>query len=548
MEIKNPDDLESWLRGRPPADARVIACRTALRVLPLLAGVSSTDSGRALTFTELTSVNFRGTSLAWSAAKYPARANELSPADAARDTNAAARDVNSANNATGAGHDATAAVAAAVTAAAAATTAYAAYASAASADASTDAYAASAAANTAAAAENAFAANGIGDNPDTPQEQIWRSISSDVLALAEGLAPDLLANRALWPGGIPHSISFNWRTLVQFLPPNGDWDVWTQWYERRLIGRAYPESYEIVFARVPDEEWKKGPVSANAWIKTELAKLERKPIQNVTSVFTFQWNEANRIALSSGPQNLPVFPFPGNEADHRSRLDAERALAERLISDIAQKQYNIRSDYLDSLRRYASDLPASPVTGNFLLADAEARILRALFESEADSLPQGFAARLKIMLEQHIALRAFYPEVERFYLDVRKGRLEEPLPQDAVERATRTIVEYTPKFFEQEVTAGLREVERAPPQIFLSDEDIAAHAPGVILPPADPIGTLDLKKSRDFSTAAAFNKLMEVAEKGDKVAGSLEGWGKVFHQLSDNIGPIIDWLSRQMGN
>jgi hypothetical protein len=312
--------------------------------------------------------------------------------------------------------------------------------------------------------------------------------------------------------------------------------------------RAATEPRACFRAPAPDHEWKKGPAAANAWIKAELAKLGPKAIPNVTSVFTFGWNEANRIALSSGLQNLPVFPFPGNEADHRSRLDAERVLVGRLISDIAQKRINIRTDYLESLQRYASDLPDAPGVGNFLLADAEARTLRALFESEADFLPSGFATRLRIVLEQHIALRVFYPEVERLYLDVRKGRLEEPLPQDAVEKATRTIAENTPEFFEPEVTAGLKEVEREPPHISLSEEDIAAHAPGVILPPPDPIGALDLKKSRDFMTAAAFNKLLEVAEKGDKVAGGIEGWGKVFHRLSEQIGPMIEWLSRQMSN
>ncbi|WP_294538173.1 hypothetical protein [uncultured Rhodoblastus sp.] len=81
-----------------------------------------------------------------------------------------------------------------------------------------------------------------------------------------------------------------------------------------------------------------------------------------------------------------------------------------------------------------------------------------------------------------------------------------------------------------------------------ADEDRAAHAPGVILPPADPIGTLDLKKSRDFTAAAAFNKLLEVAEKGDKVANGLAGWGKVLHELKDQSAPIVDWLWRQLGN
>ena len=522
-EIKDRFDLARWLKGRPVADARVIASRAALRVLPLISGIDLFLYDRRRNVELSVTSIFRASSLAWVACKYPTQTNELSldkargVADYALWASVLPADIDpvqlpaifdTAN--------------AAFAAAAAVRTAY--YAD---------------AANSSANAVNYAATGDI-------EEQVWQSVSADALALAESLAPDILANRPLWSGGIPQTISVEWQRLNEALPPNEDWDIWTAWYDRRLTGRVYSESYELVFARVPDEEWEKGPAAANAWIKAELAKLEHKAIPNVASVFTFGWNEANRIALSSGPQNLPVFPFPGNEPDHRRRLEAERTQVERLISDIAHKQANIRPDYVESLRRYAGDLPDAPGTGNFLLADGEARILRALFESEADFLPQGFAARLKIVLEQHIALRAFYPEVERLYLDVRTGRLEEPLPQDAVEKATRTIAQNTPSFFEPEVTAGLKEVEREPPQISLSEEDRAAHAPGVILPPADPIGTLDLKKTRDVMTAGTFNKLFEFIEKGDKIAKGLAGWETVSHQLRDNIGPIIDWLSRNI--
>ncbi|MGO8739032.1 hypothetical protein, partial [Rhodoblastus sp.] len=499
-EIESPEDLSNWLRERSVADVRMLASRAALRVLPLLSEMAPIICEKGPTFAELTSAIFRATSLVWVEAKYPTHADDLSHAVAEA-------------------------------AYAARTTAADALAAAAAADALT--YAddiadiLTAAADPSVATVSAFTAF-LPAAANHAKAQLRQGVRADAMALANGLGPDLLANRPLWLGGIPHSISVHWRKLVQSLPPNEDWDIWTTWYERRLQGRAGPESYEIVFARVPEEEWEKGPAAANAWIKAELAKLERKAVPNVTSVFAFRWNEAHRIALSSGPQNLPVFPYQRNEADHRRRLEAERTLVERLISDIAQKQSNIRPDYLESLRQYASDLPEAPGTGNILLADAEARILRALFESEADFLPQGFAARLKVMLEQHIALRAFYPEVERLYLDVRKGRLEEPLPQDAVEKTTRTIAENTPNFFEPEVMVGLREVEREPPRISLSDEDVAAHASGVILPPPAPIGTLDPKKSRDFMTAATFNKIYEVAESGDKIASGLAGWGDRF--------------------
>jgi hypothetical protein len=67
------------------------------------------------------------------------------------------------------------------------------------------------------------------------------------------------------------------------------------------------------------------------------------------------------------------------------------------------------------------------------LADAEARRVRDLWVNDLDSISAGLASLLKIFLEQHIGLRPYYPEIEKFYRDVQTGRIETPLPQDAVD-------------------------------------------------------------------------------------------------------------------
>ena len=51
--------------------------------------------------------------------------------------------------------------------------------------------------------------------------------------------------------------------------------------------------------------------------------------------------------------------------------------------------------------------PFNPNKAIFLLADAEARIIRAMFAADVNSLPSGLAAKLKVFLEQHIGLRAY---------------------------------------------------------------------------------------------------------------------------------------------
>lgn len=173
--------------------------------------------------------------------------------------------------------------------------------------------------------------------------------------------------------------------------------------------------------------------------------------------------------------------------------------------------------------------------------DQEARISRDLFAAEADFLSAPFAARLKAFLQQHIALRSFYPEVERFYGAVQRGHLEQPLPQDAVEGVGRTVRENTPRVFEPEVSSELREVERQAPPLELAADEIR-HAPGAVLPPPDPLGKLEPTKSHSFSVASALNSLWKTFLEGKDLPEAVEGWNEVAQQLAPYMASIIEWL------
>jgi hypothetical protein len=108
---------------------------------------------------------------------------------------------------------------------------------------------------------------------------------------------------------------------------------------------------------------------------------------------------------------------------------------------------NARREYKETLDDYLRDLPKQPGEGNFILADAHARVLRSMFQAEAAYLPFPLAGKLKILLEQHIGLRAYYPAVEEFYQSVRTGHLERPLPLDAVEDFIQGVRDnYTGRF------------------------------------------------------------------------------------------------------
>ena len=194
------------------------------------------------------------------------------------------------------------------------------------------------------------------------------------------------------------------------------------------------------------------------------------------------------------------------------------------------------------LTNYVAYLPKQPEEGNFLLADAKARVIRSLFAAEQDFLPAPFAAELKVLLEQHIGLRAYYPATEEFYESVRSGHLETPLPMDAVEEFIHGVKDNTPTFFEPPVADILENTARPVPAI----SPVALEAPiseiAQPAPPPDPLGEVDPEKSRRFTLGSAVNALWKAVRSGDEAGKTVEGWSKVIATLGPNVVPILEWL------
>jgi hypothetical protein len=282
LKISSREELENWLTGLPFEQGRwvsvAIAARAALRVVPLVA----TDAKRKRDFGNLTFAVFFAAASARVAAAYPTRAYEFRATDAA---SAAMPYV--ANG--------TAAVArfvarAATDAAAAAAEAYAINGTTATAYAAAYAFAARAADEAANAA--ILAAANV-----AAAEILWTAISRDADFIASGSAAQVLAREPLWAGGEPdwadknrkllyralarevgvwYPPSSDTRMRLDALPRKSDWEVWTDWYNRRLEGVSDPEEVELVFATVPNTEREAGPAAANRWIKERLEELQKK--------------------------------------------------------------------------------------------------------------------------------------------------------------------------------------------------------------------------------------------------------------------------------
>lgn len=323
----------------------------------------------------------------------------------------------------------------------------------------------------------------------------------------------------------------------------------------RNVGRVVAYSATPVGPDAPDLDSPPGGMnllqaagSLRNFIRSQLeAQLVSGPtaLDGVLSPIEYTWNDA-RITVSPTSANALVFPFPSSERDHAQRLEACLMQAQDLASDLSGRRWQVREDYAIELSRYANRLPTTPDTGNILLADAAARNLREMFAAEQDFLPAPFAARLKTVLQQHIALRPFYPEVNSFYEAVKSGHISEPLPLDAVEHFVDAVRAQTPAIFHPSVVGAIDDTAAASREIAILPEVVTSDN-GVISPPVDPLGYLDNSKAHDFQVAGAVNRLWKVFCAGETVNKAAAAWLAAYQALSPSVAQILDWLHRFLG-
>lgn len=262
LRFIDQEDLEAWLKTQPHEVAVAIAARAALRVLPLTACISPLLLARHRE--ELILAIIEANAVARVAAKHPSQSIN----------NHVGRRAWEAANAA----DATDAAAYAAGAAAAFAVTNPARAVARAADAT--AYARARRRFPGRLADSAsILARG------TFAAAMWKVVSHDANLIVFGRSASELASRPLWPDGAPDWASDHWGRLRDTLPREDDWQVWIDWYQRRLDGFADPKDIELVFATVPKEKWNEGSAAANRWIKLRLEELQHKKEEKPDPVF-----------------------------------------------------------------------------------------------------------------------------------------------------------------------------------------------------------------------------------------------------------------------
>ena len=378
-------------------------------------------------------------------------------------------------------------------------------------------------------------------------DDTWSAVGKDVDYIQThgvGPVPDL----PLWPSGVPEWAKIAWADVKGAFSPGKDWDVWINWYEGRLRGRSDGEEYESVFASVPWEEWAKGPAAANAWIKAHLPKAAEParpvelpiPLSNLDAPFAYGWTASQRVAMVAGAQNLPDYWHFSSEEDHRRALEACRVGGTRLLKALRDGRYNARSEYGEALEYYLDDLPQIAGAGNILLANDQVRILHDIFLADAAMLSEGLASRLKSVIANQFALNAFYDLVQRHNEAVSAGNWSQPFPLEAAKGFFGAVEDNTPRWFEPQVEAGLRQVEHAEPPPAPIPEPAAA-----IEPPPLPPGTPDAQDSWKRQMATAANALWETFLQSQNMPVVQDEWRAAAEQLGAHVRPIVEFLREQ---
>lgn len=167
-----------------------------------------------------------------------------------------------------------------------------------------------------------------------------------------------------------------------------------------------------------------------------------------------------------------------------------------------------------------------------------------MFAAEAQILDVSFAARLKTFLEQHIGLRVFFPELESFYRHVQTGRLERPLPLDALDGVINVVREYSPGVFDPSVGPAIDGSTREAPSIApIPEIDLPPENESQPTPPNDPLGEIDPKRAREFGVAGVVNSLWKAFTEGEKIYRPIEGWRNAGEALRPYVSEILSWLN-----
>jgi hypothetical protein len=389
LRFTDRDQIEEWLESQPPEIARAIGVRLALRLIPLgLSVANKSKTGRYLRFSASI---LRAASVSWVAIRFnEEEVVKINMNQVHSDIVSASVSMLDSPNASLAANTLSFAIFNII------------------------GESAHLSSNIFVAAENCVKFSG------GSSDSIWSSISTDAQDVASGINAVGLAGRPLWQSQLPPKwFSDAWSKDIAALTSEGDWDVWTSWFEDRIAGRSSAQEIEAAYAKIPPAVWSDGPLAANSWLKGRLAAINSESGESIalTSSIFVQDPLGSPIDIADGKAKFASIINESDEAaaqdkqviqrHERARLRASEArqYAGRLSNQRGFEGISATLDefslYLDGdTKSVAANISAvwelSTAVGTFLERDDEARTGRGGLTEPLDPEPRAILDQLII--------------------------------------------------------------------------------------------------------------------------------------------------------
>lgn len=369
-KVNSREKLEKWLNGQEPEVCVAMAARVSLRVLPFLSSVVK-DQAPKNAITMVLSV-FRALSITWFAGAWRKQGGEIKAAASAANASAYA----SASD----------------------------FAVPVSASASASAFASASAVASVASSAAASAATAASAFDVAPVFYIWDFINTDISLFEETQSVEEVMERPLWLHPMPNDAREHWQDMkAALLDLDEDWQVWTNWYEDRLVGGPKPngrlviQSLEKERVLIPDEDWEKGAAHVNRLIaEMEVRYQVPQKAKQKPAIIELEVGEDDKIH-----QRAPHPPTPEDEAQKERWKSAWAALRET-VDDFVEVVPELNDRFVNkSIKRYDDALGRNFEEMDVIKAGVHARRLANQFNRLKDELMDDVVEELAALLSSH---------------------------------------------------------------------------------------------------------------------------------------------------
>jgi hypothetical protein len=330
VDFSNVDERISWFEAQPAQFSIVISARAALRSIPMI----KLGSSRGSTRKNIVLRAFRAVAAAWATGAFPGQIEQLRRA--ARDATSGLGDLSAALPIRAAVYSAATAASVGVESSKPASTAV------------------------------SYALDAVGSRGREAFQDTWTAIATDAQLLDRNTNTASIAHSKLWPGRNPDWADDNWQELKSALHgANEGWEVWTEWYEDRLMATVPDEVVELGRVTIPEKVWGRGPKVANAKIKEIIEEREifrsanRDELGDEPPVETIPQQEITGSQFRlDGEGLIDIVPDPPNHAPYADAT--QRELFEEMRHKgfaLAEVGHNLLAELSTPVERFCSALP-----------------------------------------------------------------------------------------------------------------------------------------------------------------------------------------------